>query len=329
MIRALWQLKLLLALTFAAPVHALDIGQYGELHAFIKTFSERHQYPEADLRRVFANVRIRPEIIEVMQRPGEALPYYEYRKQFLTDTHLKRGAQFWTQHETALARQGKKHGVPPEIIVAILGVETQYGRNTGSYPVLDSLSTLWLHYPPRSDFFKRELGEFLLLARELGVDAPSIKGSYAGAIGVPQFIPSSYRHYAVDGDGDGKRDLQKSPSDIIASVANFLDVHGWAAGETLTDDVELRGTLYFWIERLGIKPALTVSGLTDYGIVPRSAVAPERRAALIALEGETGPFYRLGYNNFYVITRYNRSKRYAMAVVELAERLRRNREQSS
>jgi membrane-bound lytic murein transglycosylase B len=313
----------------ATPARALELENYPELRAFTQAFAAQHRYPESQLRALLAQALIRPEIVQAIERPKEALPYFEYRKQFLTDTHLQRGAKYWEQHAAALAQTGRKYGVAPEIIVAILGVETQYGRNKGDYPVVDALLTLWLHHPPRADFFRREFEEFLLLTRELGIDPGSIKGSYAGAIGAPQFIPSSYRRYAVDGDGDGRRDLLKSPDDIIASVANFLHVHGWAAGEPTVDEVELRGTLYFWIERLGVKPALTVAGLNQYGILPRSAVPPERRAALIAFEGEIGPTYRLGYNNFYVVTRYNRSKRYAMAVVELAEQLRRNREQPS
>lgn len=318
-------IALLFATLIAAPAYALDIDQYPELRGFIKTFSEKQSYPEATLRAAFAQVRLRPEIIEAMERPREAQPYYEYRKQFLTDGHLQRGAQFWKQHATTLERVSKKYGVAPEIIVAILGVETQYGRNKGEYPVVDALTTLWLQHPPRSDFFRRELEEYFLLVREMRIDPSSIKGSYAGAIGLPQFIPSSYRRYAVDGDGDGQRDLAKNPDDAIASIGNFLSVHGWVAGQAPVDDVELRGTLYFWIEKLGVKPALTVSGLTQYGVLPRTAVPPERRAALIAFESDAGPYYRLGYDNFYVITRYNRSKRYAMAVVELAERLRLNR----
>lgn len=318
-------IALLFAALIAAPACALDIDQYPELRVFIKAFSEKQSYPEATLRAAFAQVRLRPEIIEAMERPREAQPYYEYRKQFLTDGHLQRGAQFWKQHATTLERVSKKYGVAPEIIVAILGVETQYGRNKGEYPVVDALTTLWLQHPPRSDFFKRELEEYFLLVREMRIDPSSIKGSYAGAIGLPQFIPSSYRRYAVDGDGDGQRDLAKNPDDAIASIGNFLSVHGWVAGQAPVDDVELRGTLYFWIEKLGVKPALTVSGLTQYGVLPRTAVPPERRAALIAFESDAGPYYRLGYDNFYVITRYNRSKRYAMAVVELAERLRLNR----
>ena len=317
----------MLAATLAgAPARAVEVENYPELQTFIHAFAEQHRFPESRLRAVFAQARIRPEIVEAMEHPKEALPWYEYRKLFLTDEHARRGGQFWAQHADILARAQQRYGVAPEIVVAILGIETQYGRNKGDYPVVDALSTLWLHYPPRADFFRHELEEFLLLARELGADPLAIKGSYAGAIGMAQFIPSSYRRYAVDFNGDGRRDLLTNPEDVIGSVANFLRVHGWEPGAPVVEDVELRGTLYFWIERLGVKPALSVAGLTQYGILPRAEASPERRAALIALEGETGPTYRLGYANFYAITRYNRSKRYAMAVVELAERLRRNRE---
>ncbi len=291
--------------------------------------AEQHKFSEARLLEMFRQVRVRSEIVETIERPRETQPWYDYRKLFLTDEHVSRGAEFWSKHATALARAKREYGVAPEVIVAILGVETRYGRNGGQYPVVDALTTLWLHYPPRADFFKHELEDVLLLARELNVDPRSIKGSYAGAIGMPQFMPSSYRRYAVDFDGDGKRDLVRSPEDVIGSVANFLHVHGWEDGGPLVDDVELHGTLYFWIEHLGVKPALNVAGLARYGILPRAEVAAERRAALIGLEGETGPIYRLGYNNFYVITRYNRSKRYAMVVVELATRLRRGREEAS
>jgi membrane-bound lytic murein transglycosylase B len=318
----------LVALGLAWPAQALELEEYPELKEFIARFAEQHDYPEKRLHKLFAQARIRPEIVQAIERPKEALPYHTYRKQFLTDTHLQRGGKFWAEHLATLTRTARDYGVAPEIIVAILGVETQYGRNTGEYPVVDALTTLWLHHPPRADFFRRELEEFLLLAQELRADPATLKGSYAGALGMAQFISSSYRRYAADGDGDGRRDLFKNPDDAIASVANFLKLHGWTADEPPTDEVDLRGTLYFWIERLGVKPSLTLGGLTQYGILPRRSAPPERRAALVALEGETGPYYRLGYNNFYVVTRYNRSKRYAMAVVELAERLRQQREQS-
>ncbi len=323
------QIIALATVLLATSAQALDLEEYPDVKTFIQTFSQQYQYPEAKLRAIFAQIRVRQETIQAIERPREAIPYYEYRKQFLTDAHIQRGEKFWSQHASALAKARKQYGVAPEIIVAILGVETQYGRNKGDYLVADSLATLWLHHLPRADFFRHEMEEFLLLARELGVDPMSIKGSYAGAIGMPQFIPSSYRRYAVDFDGDGKRDLINNPNDIIGSVANFLRVHGWESGSAPMDDVDLHGTLYFWIERLGIKPSLNVEVLQQYGIMPHTEVPGTQRAALISFEGESGPIYRIGYNNFYVVTRYNRSKRYAMAVVELADRLRRNREEPS
>jgi membrane-bound lytic murein transglycosylase B len=319
---------LALSLLLAAPAQALQTTGYPELEQFIQNFSAQNQYPQARLRKLFAQARIRSEILSATERPKEALPWYDYRKIFLTDDQRKRGAQFWTRNRDALARATERYGVPAEIIVAIIGIETQYGRNPGDFPVIDALTTLWLYYPPRADFFRHELEEFLLLTRELGVDPLSVKGSYAGALGMPQFISSSYRRYAVDFDNDGKRDLFKSAADAIGSVANFLQVHGWETGAPIFDEVELRGTRYFWIERLGLKPALSVGDLAEYGIVPRANPALDRRAALIALEGEMGPFYRLGYTNFHAITYYNRSKRYAMAVAELAGRLRRDHEES-
>ncbi len=327
--RAGWAIAGVAWLLAATPARALEIESYPEIKTFIEAMGQKYQFSDKYMRAVFLQTRVRPEIIEAMERPKEAQPWYEYRKQFLDDDHIKRGAQFWAKHAGVLTRAKQKYGVAPEVIVAILGVETHYGRNGGAYPVVDALTTLWLHYPRRADFFQSELEDLFLLAREFNADPRAIKGSYAGAIGMPQFIPSSYRRYAVDFDGDGRRDLLNSVDDVIGSVANFLQVHGWEAGGPVIDEVELRGTQFFWIERLGLKPALTVSGLGQYGIIPRSNVAPERRGALISLEDEAGPLYRLGYNNFYVITRYNRSSRYAMAIVELSERLRRDREPPS
>jgi membrane-bound lytic murein transglycosylase B len=316
---------MLMAAIWFSPAHALDIESYPDVEGFIQEFSQRNGYPEDRLRALFARVLVRDDIVPIMERPKEGLPWHEYRKMFLTEDHLKRGTEFWNRHERMLARASGQYGVPAEIIVAILGIETQYGRNTGEFPLIDALTTLWLKYPPRAAFFRSELEELLLLAREIRVDPLMMKGSYAGAMGMPQFMPSSYRRYAVDFNGDERRDLFKNTEDIIGSVANFLKEHGWEGGAPIIDDVQLHGTRYFWIERLGTKPALSVKELLEYGIVPREHTDPDRRAALLSLESEAGPFYLLGYNNFFVITRYNRSKRYAMAVVELADRLRRNR----
>jgi len=317
---ALWLAGLLVA---ASPrAHALNVDKYPELQGLIAEMADQYGFAPQTLRKTFRCVQIRPEIIEAMERPKELLPWYEYSNIFLTEESVQRGARFWKQHEAALTRANEEYGVPPEIIVAILGVETQYGRNTGNIAILDALTTLTLKYPSRAEYFRRELTEFLLLARELDINACRFKGSYAGAMGLPQFMASNYRRFAVDFDANGTRDILESPGDAIGSVAVYLKEHGWEAGAPVVDDANLEGTRYFWIEKLGIKPALPVRQLAHYGIFPRRHENAERRAALISLEGEYGPFYRLGYNNFYVITRYNHNKRYAMAVYELGERIR-------
>jgi membrane-bound lytic murein transglycosylase B len=306
--------------------HALNVDEYPALQSLIAEMAEQYGYAPQKLRKTFRCARIRPEIIEAMERPKEMLPWYEYSKIFLTEENVQRGARFWKKHAAALTRAGEEYGVPPETVVAIIGVETQFGRNKGNIPILDALTTLTLEYPARAAFFRRELTEFLLLARELDVDACGIKGSYAGAMGLPQFMPSNYRRFAVDFDANGARDILDDPEDAIGSVALYLKQHGWEAGAPVADDANLEGTRYFWIEKLGIMPTLPLRQLASYGIFPRRHENAERRAALISLEGEYGPFYRLGYNNFYVITRYNHNKRYAMAVYELGERIRQRME---
>jgi membrane-bound lytic murein transglycosylase B len=313
----------------AAPAQALELAEYPELRTFIGEVAARHGFDAIELTRWFADVNLKTDVVAAMERPREALPYHEYRKGFLTPLHVKRGLDHWRQHAAALERARDRYGVPPEIVLGILGVETQYGRNNGKYRVLDALTTLMLLYPPRAEFFRRELEEFLVLARQLKLKPLDVKGSYAGAVGIAQFIPSSYRRYAVDHDGDGRADLLKSHADAIGSIASFLKVHGWQASEPVVTEARLEGTYYFWVEKLGVKPALNLRDLVGYGIFPSQPVDTEKRAALIELEGEDGPYYRLGFDNFYAITRYNRSKRYAMAVTELAELLRTQREGES
>ncbi len=316
----------LMTLMFMSPSHAMTFSEYPELGVFAADMVENHGFTTLEIQRAFRCAQLRPEIIEAMERPAEALPWYEYQKIFLTEENVQRGIQFWKKNAAAFERAREQYGVAPEIIAAILGVETQYGKNKGNYRVLDALATLMLNYPSRAAFFRGQTEEFLLLARELQVNPCHLKGSYAGAMGMPQFIPSSYRRYAVDFDGDGKRDILGSPEDAIGSVANYLKNSGWETNAPVVDDVRVEGTLYFWIERLGIKPLLSIHHLVQYGIYPPPRKEYDRRAALIELEGETGPFFRLGYNNFYAITRYNHSTHYAMAVYELGERMRKRRE---
>ena len=232
------------------------------------------------------------------------------------------GVRFWREHAATLEKAGREFGVPEEIIVATIGVETIYGRHTGGYGVLEALTMLAFHYPPRAELFRSELAQYLLLARETRFDAMSMKGSYAGAIGIPQFLPSSYRRYAVDFDGDGRRDLVKSPADAIGSVANYYKLHGWRAGEAIAVPAEVDLANAAALLELGIKPQLNVGELKRRGVSPAVPVDEESRAALITAQSEAGPSYWLGFNNFYVITRYNRSINYALAVHELAQELR-------
>jgi len=320
-------LLLVLALSLApAAAYSLNVNRHPELGQFIDQLAEKHDFSPVWLRQLFGRVRLQQEVLEAIARPKESLPWHEYKSIFLTDQNIERGRRFWQKNEDVLLRAQNEYGVASEIIVAILGVETQYGRHQGRYRVIDALTTLTLNYAPRREFFRRELEEYLLLTRALQIDPLQIKGSYAGAIGAAQFIPSSYRQYAVDFDGDHKPDLIRSTADAIGSVANFLKRHGWRPNEPVSDNVQLEGTLYVWIEKLGIKPMLSLRHLISYGILPQNRNNTETRASLVVLEGETGPLYRLGYNNFYVITRYNRSRRYAMAVYELGEQIRKRRE---
>jgi membrane-bound lytic murein transglycosylase B len=299
----------------------VSIDDHPPLRLLVDELASKHQFDRDTLIGWLDEVRLRDDIIEAMYRPRESLPWHEYRKSFVNDERARPGRDFWKKHADTVLRASADYGVPPEIIVAIIGVETRYGRQTGGYRVLDALVTLTLRYPERSDFFRSELIEFLLLARELGQDPLSVKGSYAGAMGASQFIASSYRRYAVDFDGDRRRDLN-DPEDAIGSVANFLKQHGWQRGEPIIGEVLLEGSMYGWLENNGPEPRISLKHLARYGILPAGRIADSILAALISFEGENGPMYRLGYNNFYVLTRYNRSKNYSMAVVELADRIR-------
>lgn len=328
----------LLALLAGSPAPATPLAEHPAVPAFIEHMRATHRFEAKALERLFARASLRPEIVAAMERPAEGLPWHEYRRRFVTDAHARQGSRYWRANARALARAQREYGVPPEIVVAIIGVETNYGRTTGNFLALEALATLAFDYPRRAEFFRRELEEFLVLARELRLDALAVKGSYAGALGIPQFMPSSYRQYAVDFDGDRKRDLLGSAGDAIGSVAHFLRRHGWLAGAPIVDEVEVEGDLHEWLGDLGLKPSLTLRQLFGHGIFPRArpaaAASPgpaddERRAAFVVLEGESGPVYRLGYDNFYVISRYNRSKRYAMAVVELGRAIRERYEEGA
>ena len=293
-----------------------------EVETFIQEMVQKHQFSDVSLRRLFARVEPNPAVISAISAPITALPWYEFRSRFVDAVRINGGVRFWREHATTLEKARREFGVPEEIIVATIGVETIYGRRTGGFGVLEALTMLAFHYPPRAELSRSELVQYLLLAREARFDPTSMKGSYAGAIGIPQFLPSSYRRYAVDFDGDGRRDLLNSPADAIGSVANYYKSHGWRAGETIAVPAEVDPASATALLELGVKPQLKVGELKRRGVSPAAPVEEGRAAALIVVESETGPSYWLGLNNFYVITRYNRSINYALVVHELARELR-------
>jgi len=268
---------------------------------------------------LLAQAQPQPKVLEIMSRPLERVaPWWEYRERFMTQERIDKGAQLWLDHRLALERIASEYQVPPEYLVAIIGVETFYGRLTCRYRVLDALATLAFDYPPRGSYFRGELEQFLLLTRENKLDPLTTCGSYAGAMGVPQFMPSVYRRYAVDADSDKKRDLWGSWDDILASVANYLHEWGWTPGAPVLAETTLDPDPSFQIEPHNLDLNETVGSLGAHGVKVDLDVSADTPVVLISAEQRDGPAYRVGFHNFYVITRYNHSARYAMTVHDLA-----------
>jgi membrane-bound lytic murein transglycosylase B len=296
-----------------------------DVRQFIGEMVERHGFSAGELGALFGQARFQPAIIKAITPPTQARAksWQAYRALFVTPQRIDAGAEFRKRHGEALARATALYGVPEEIIVAIIGVETVYGRNTGGYRVIDALSTLAFDYPPRADFFRGELEHFLLYAREAGIDTLGLRGSYAGAIGIPQFMPGSYRRYAVDHDGDGRRDLSGSFVDAIGSVANFLKSHGWETGQPVAFPVQVQGENYRKLVAAGIKPTYRCGDLASFEVSGAGEADPDAPCALIDLATpDEATLFLAGLNNFYVLTRYNRSSMYAAAVLELAQSIR-------
>lgn len=297
-------------------------------HPGMEDFAERvageYELPAADVLALLQQARFKQSIVDAISRPAEAKPWYEYRPIFITDKRIEGGIEFWRDNEARVAAAAERFQVDPQFIVAIIGVETYYGRITGRYRVIDALATLSFYYPEqlrdRSDFFSKELMQFIALGHEEGIPVTEVTGSYAGAMGLGQFMPSSYREYAVDQDGDGRRDLWSSMDDIIGSVANYLHRHGWKYGQPVVADAQLRPDAdpELLAER-NHKPAETVADLAEKGVVAQTTLDPEMPAAVLGLEEQDGERVWLTFDNFYVITRYNRSPLYAMAVYELSQ----------
>lgn len=300
-------------------------GQEGELESFVQDMANRHDFDVAQLRQLLSQAQPRQDIIDAMNNPAERLPWHRYRPIFLKPDRIAQGVVFWNDNAELLEKISSEYGIPSEILVAIVGVETYYGRHKGRHRVLDALATLGFNYPPRAQFFRRELEQYLLLAREERLDPLQLTGSYAGAMGMPQFIPSSYRSYAVDGDGDGRRDLFSNTADIMASVANYFRRHNWETGGLIAAPAQVSGKGWLTLDDQDLKPVRTFAQLTAAGVstaVPAAADAPAR---LLVLETADGDEHWATFHNFYVITRYNRSPLYAMAVFQLAQQIKNQR----
>lgn len=317
----------LLCLLFTPALFAQDFQkQHPDVAPFINKMVTEHQFSSEVLTKLFSKVEHKQNIIDAISRPAEGKPWYKYRPIFVTEKRIRAGVTFWQENEALLKQAEATYGVPAHIIVAIVGVETFYGRHKGKYRVMDALSTLGFDYPPRESFFRGQLEEFLLMSREEKRDPLTFLGSYAGAMGMPQFIPSSFRSYAVDFDKDGQRDLWDNNADIIGSVANYFAVHKWEKGGQIASRASLKGEPPKPLLDKGYMPSTSVAAIKAKGISPSATFADDAEAALIALDsGPDEKEYWVTLNNFYVITRYNHSPLYAMAVHQLSEAIRTSR----
>ena len=288
-------------------------------NAFIDKMATAHQFDAAKLHELFAAVEIKDDILKRISSPAESLPWYRYRKIFMTDARIDGGVKFWRDNEAALTAVEQKTGVPAQIIVAIIGVETLYGQKTGNHRVIDALYTLAFAYPPRSQFFSGELENYLLLCRDEQMNPLESLGSYAGAMGIPQFMPDSFRAFAVDFDNDGRRDIWHNSKDAIASVANYFVKHQWRTGQAVAIPVTATGDRYKSALSSSLKPDLRLDGLKSLNLKIARSLPLETKVTLLAFEQPQGDELWAGLDNFYVITRYNHSPLYAMAVYQLSQ----------
>jgi len=313
----------------AGSYRALGIGGdyagYPALQQFIDQMVVRHGFSREYLNGLFSQARRKQWTLDYLGKEsgaaGQPRPgaWSRYRARFLTDKHIAGGVAFWRRHASELERAGARYGVPPEYILGIMGVETIYGANVGNHRVIDALTTLAFDYPRRGDYFKTELEKFLLMTRDEGVDPSVPVGSYAGAMGLGQFMPSSFLQWAVDFDGDGRRDLW-NPVDAIGSIAQYFAAHGWRPGEPVV--TAARGSAMARNLESGFDTRYSLAALTGYGIQPAAALDGDSTVRLLRLSADSGDEYWLGHQNFYVITRYNHSTHYAMAVHQLAQAIK-------
>jgi membrane-bound lytic murein transglycosylase B len=324
MLKYLFWVALCLPLSLsAAELKSGDYRGRADVEAFIAEVAAATDYSEQDLVDLFSRVRHQRHLFERMNKPAEKLKWHQYRRIFLTDKRIDAGVRFWQENQDLLEQVEQSYQVPAEVIVAIVGVETFYGVYKGKSPVFDTLVTFAFDYPKRARFFLRELKEFLILSRENHLDIRGIKGSYAGAMGVPQFISSSYRNYAVDFDGDGSVNLFDSLPDILGSVANYFKRHGWQAGATIALPISIADQNKAKAIKPGMKPAHNWQVLRQAGFRSEPRISDASHVALLEFEQKNGFEHWAGFDNFYVITRYNHSPLYAMAVFQLSEAIKR------
>ncbi len=321
--RLLGKLGVVLLVLLNTAVFADDaLVKRSDVQKFINDMVKHHHFERKQLTDILREAKFQPQIIESMNKPYEKKTWDVYKDLFLTPQRVQAGLEFWRANQQTLEQAQNQFGVPAHIIVAIIGVETLYGKHQGNYRVLDALSTLAFDYPKRSEFFTKELKEYLLLCREQSVPATEYMGSYAGAIGKPQFMPSSYRFYAVDFTGNGKRDLVNEDRDVIGSVANYFHKHGWKLNEDVVQPAIVSGAQYKQINTNSRQANYDYKRLVAAGVKPVAAIARHpSRAGLIELNTQDGVEYWLAYPNFYVITRYNTSPQYALVVYLLSQQL--------
>ena len=323
-------LMLTVSMFFSAMVSADTYLKREEVDAYIDELIQQHQFSRQELEEVLKAAERRQDIIDLMRRPAERrLNWHEYSKIFLDEQRISGGVEFWRQNRASLERAQREYGVAPEVIVAIIGVETRYGRVTGRHRVVDALMTLAFDYPPRASFFRKELTQFLLLAREEGKSPLGLMGSYAGAMGYGQFIPSSFRNYAVDFDQDGVRDIWQNRVDAIGSVANYFSRHGWRGATEVTVPVRVKVETeqLLAIANESLRPTHSVAEMAQMGVIV-DGLDPDAKVLLLRLAGGEKPEYWLGFDDFYVITRYNHSRLYAMAVYQLGQEIIKRRKRT-
>jgi membrane-bound lytic murein transglycosylase B len=303
------------------PAAGTSYAARPEVQQFIEQVVKKDGFDRAWVERAFAGAHKRQPIIDAITRPAESKPWWQYEQIFVTDKRIEAGAAFWDEHAQILDRAETQYGVASDIVAAIVGVESFFGRQHGGYPVIDSLSTLSFDYPQRAPFFQTELEQFLVMCREQAFDPLKPMGSYAGAMGAPQFMPDSYRQYAVDFDGDGKRDIWDDWADIIGSVANYFKEHGWQEnGLTVVPAAIPKGVT--------VPPdatPTTVGALRQAGVIVSEGIPDDSEAVLVLLQEQDETRYWVGLHNFRVITKYNRSPLYAMAVIQLANAISQKR----